>query len=134
MPPRAALSTSAALGLHDTRLGLIQDGSDDKHPPHGNGCMMNGARQLWRQSGVRQFKIMLCYRVFSAALIVSVIMQVRVQSVKSRVDEMEACNWLDHKLRSCLRSSTLRISTLAFVTVMDVQHERNYKGGLLSPT
>jgi hypothetical protein len=77
---------------------------------------------------------MLCYRVFSAALIVSVIMQVRVQSVKSRVDEMEACNWLDHKLGSCLRSSTLRISTLAFVTVMDVQHERNYKGGLLSPT
>ena len=52
-----------------------------------------------RQSGVRQFKIMLCYRVLSAAWIVSVIMQARVRSVKSRVDELEACNWLDHRLR-----------------------------------
>jgi hypothetical protein len=38
--PRAALSTSAALGLHDTRLGLTQDGSNDTHPTHGNGCMI----------------------------------------------------------------------------------------------
>jgi hypothetical protein len=106
--PRVALSTSAALGLHDTRLGLTQDGSNDTHPPpHGNGCIMNGARQLWRQSGVRQFKIMLCYRVFSAAWIVSGIMQVRVQSVKSRVDETEACNWLDHKLKEVILSLRL---------------------------
>lgn len=60
--------------------------------------MMNGARQLWGQSGVRQFKIMSCYRVFAAS-IASVVMQVRVQSVKRCVDEVEACNWLDHELR-----------------------------------
>ena len=61
--------------------------------------MMNAARQLWRQGGVRQFEIMSCYRVFAAAWIASVIMQVRVQSVKRCVDEVEACNWLDHELR-----------------------------------
>lgn len=53
---------------------------------------------MWGQSGVRQFKIMSCYRVFAAS-IASVVMQVRVQSVKRCVDEVEACNWLDHELR-----------------------------------